>query len=125
MLRRGSAAGKVAANSLFRKPLGAGLVSTPHDILAGMPGRRSLSTWLYGPAPPADAPQSQMLRWIRRLLWRLSLWCVPLLVVGISVSFPLWLWIVLGVAAVIMLANQLVLSLRIHRLERNESQQPG
>jgi hypothetical protein len=61
-----------------------------------------------------------MLRWIRRMLWRLSLWCVPLLVIGIIVSFPLWLWIALGVAAVIMLANQPVLSLRIRRLERSE-----
>jgi hypothetical protein len=99
---------------------GAGPGSTPRDILAAMPDRRSPSTRLYGPAPPPTAPQSQMLRWIRRLSWRVSLWCVPLIVVGIIVSFPLWLWIALGVAAVIMLANQLVLSLRIRRLERSE-----
>lgn len=84
-----------------------------------MPRRGSLSTWLYGPAPPADVPQSQMLRWIRRLSSRVSLWCVPLLIVGIFVSFPRWLWLALGVAAVILLANQLVLSLRIRRLERS------
>jgi hypothetical protein len=44
---------------------------------------------------------------------------VPL-IVGVLTGFPLWLWILLGIFVAMMLANQLVLTIRIGRIERHE-----
>jgi hypothetical protein len=85
-----------------------------------MGDRRSLANRLYGPPPAAGAPPSQMLRWIRRMSWRQLPWVVVPLVFGILIGSPLWLWILLGIFVVLMLANQVVLTIRIGRLERHE-----
>jgi Flp pilus assembly protein TadB len=85
-----------------------------------MRSRRSLTTGLYGPAPAADSPASQTLRWARRMSLRLASTFVLLLVLGIVAHFPLWLMIALGLAVAVMLAHQVVLTVRIRRLERSE-----
>jgi hypothetical protein len=75
---------------------------------------------MYGPAPAADAPASQTLRYARRMALRLLSTFVLLLALGIVAHFPLWLVIALGVAVVVMLAHQAVLTVRIRRLESSE-----
>jgi Flp pilus assembly protein TadB len=85
-----------------------------------MRNQRSLTTRMYGPAPAADAPASQTLRYARRMALRLASTFVLLLILGIVAHFPLWLMIAVGVAVAIMLAHQFVLTVRIRRLERSE-----
>jgi hypothetical protein len=44
-------------------------------------------------------------------------------VIGVLFGFARWLWIVIGVGVATMLANKLVLTVRIRRLQRSEQSQ--
>jgi hypothetical protein len=83
--------------------------------------RKPLTARLYGPPPPPGASRAQTLRWIRRT----SSWGPPvtvlMLVLTLIFSRSTWLTVVLAVCAAVSIANFVVLSVRIQRLERAES----
>jgi len=54
---------------------------------------------------------------------RLLPFFVLLLVVGLITHFPLWLWLALGVFAIISLANLFVLVVRIARAKHTGQEQ--
>jgi hypothetical protein len=81
---------------------------------------RSLAFKLYGEPPPAGAPRSQLLRWIRGIYVRL----LPLTVLAYAMlvvwASQTWVFVVLAVTALLWLQGVVSLSVKIGREERRE-----
>lgn len=75
---------------------------------------------VVGNPPPKGGPRVATFRWLRRLY---LLWCLPLLVVLFATvavtGAPQWLWVAVGVCAVIWLCGFASISHQITRQQRH------
>ena len=70
---------------------------------------------IFGPPPTRGAPKIDAWRYVRRLYLRLLPFTIPAYVLA-SVYGVTWLWIVLGVGALMWLRGFVSVNLRIKRL---------
>jgi hypothetical protein len=81
---------------------------------------RAASVRLYGEPPSQDAPRSQRFRYVQRLYLRLLPFALPAYACVFVFARQTWVFVVIGIGALVWLQGLVSISFRIRREERKE-----